>query len=191
MRITSFKAALAAAAAGGLAAAGLGAAPALATTVVTVPCGVGHLSSAISTAVSGEVLQLSPSCAYVLHTALPQVKVPLTLEGHSTIARSTLLLTPHFSLLTVGSGGALTTDDIDFVNGYATTYGGAINGASGPVTVHGGTFTGNNSGTYGGAIYNGDGLTVIGATFTGNSSRNYGGVIYNDDPALITGSHLH
>ena len=70
----------------------------------------------------------------MLHTALPDVTVPITLEGHSTIARSTAGATPAFSLLTVASGGALTTDDIDFVNGAAPAHGGAINGNAGPVT---------------------------------------------------------
>ena len=114
--------------------------------------------------------------------------VPLTIQGPGTIERSTALGTPAFSLLNVGKGGDRTVSQINFRNGNAVAYGGAIYGEGGPVTVHGGTFTENHSGEYGGAIYNEDGLTVTGTAFTGNTAAYYGGAIYNDDPALVTRS---
>ena len=184
--------ALAAAAAGGLAVAGLGtAAPALAAVItVNVPCSTGALSNAISAAVDGDVLRLASNCTYVLTSALPDVTASITIQGSatSTIERSYAGATPDFSLLTVGAGGDLTVTKVNFKNGYATTYGGAIYGEDGPVTVNGGTFTGNYSGEYGGAIYNDDGLTVTGATFTGNSADTYGGAIDNEDTASILNS---
>src|ERR1039457_82309 len=110
MRENYSRAVLAAAAAGGLALAG--AAPAQAAPITAqVPCSTSALSSAITNAVDGDVLQLAKNCTYVLTGALPEVTVTLTIQGStttSTIARSSAGATPHFRQLTVGTGGDLT-----------------------------------------------------------------------------------
>jgi predicted outer membrane repeat protein len=114
----------------------------------------------------------------------------VTLQGAAatTIERRYGAATPHFSLLSVGTGGNLTVTNVNFKNGYAVDEGGAIYGEDGRVSVTGGTFTGNHSGEYGGAIWNDEGLTVTGATFTDNSAADYGGAIDSEDDATISGS---
>ena len=130
MRKKHTRTALTAAAAAGLALAGLaGPAPGLAAPItVQVPCQVSALSGAITNAVDGDVLQLARNCTYVLSSALPQVRtVPLTIQGtNSTLARSLANGTPELSLLTVGRHGDLTVSKVNFTNGYASYAGGAI-----------------------------------------------------------------
>ena len=178
--------------AGTAAVAGLAtASPALAAPVPTVqvPCRVSALASAISGASNGAVLRLA-SCTYVLTSELPMITHeadPAGQRGHHHRA-PLRRRTPHFSLLSVGTGGNLTVTNVNFNNGYAVDEGGAIDGEDGPVSVTGGTFTGNYAAEYGGAIWNDDGLTVTGATFTGNSAADYGGAIDSEDDATISGS---
>ena len=141
-----------------------------------MPCSPTALATAISGASSGDALQLA-NCTYVLTTALPDVTTTLTIDG-----RQHHRAQPHRQPACLQPadrrhGGDLTTNKVSFTNGDGTTYGGAIYGEDGPVTVHGGTFSGNNSGEYGGAIYNDDGLTVTGATFNQNGATTYGGAI--------------
>jgi predicted outer membrane repeat protein len=178
--------------AGTAAVAGLAtASPALASPVpaVQVPCRVSALASAISGAPDGAVLRLA-SCTYLLTSALPDIHTRLTLQGGpaSTIERRYGGSTPHFSLLSVGTGGNLTVTNVNFKNGDAVDEGGAVYGEDGPVSITGGTFTANHSGEYGGAIWNDEGLTVTGATFTDNSAADYGGAIDSKDNATISGS---
>ena len=125
MHVGYTRTALAAATAGGLALAGLAwAAPALAAPMARqVPCSPGALSSAISGAADGDVLQLATNCTYWLTSALPSVTVPLTIDGtHSTLRRSPSA--PEFSLLTVATGGNLTVQNVNFSNGATTDFGG-------------------------------------------------------------------
>jgi predicted outer membrane repeat protein len=183
MRAKFAKTVLAAAAAGAVVTAGVGVAgPALGASGQLVPCSASALSSAMTGATSGEVLQLAKGCTYVLSTALPDVSVNLTLQASgnfTTIERSSAGGTPNFSLLTVTSGARLTANNVNFRNGSSPgNFGGAIYGVNGSITVNGGTFSGNLSFQgYGGAIDAELGtLTVKGATFTGNTSG-YGGAI--------------
>jgi len=182
----------------GVVAAGLilGSAPALAVPVpppVTVPCRVTALTADLAAAASGETLQLTPLCRYVLTTALPVITGNLTIQGNgATVERSHAAGTPDFALLTVLRSGDVAIQHLNFRNG-DSQYGGAIDNGGIPaqeavstVTVTGGTFTGNTA-QFGGAIFDNGGtrLTVRGATFTGNSAG-AGGGIYNSldiDPA--------
>ncbi len=113
------------------------ASPALAAPIPTVqvPCRVSALASAISGASNGEVLRLA-SCTYVLTAELPIITHRVTLQGSTatTIERRYGGATPHFSLLSVGSGGNLTVTNVNFKNGYAVDEGGAIYGEDGPVS---------------------------------------------------------
>src|SRR5712691_764875 len=83
------------------------AAPAVpAPVVVKVPCSAAALASDIGGAVSGETLQLTVPCVYVLTTALPDITTDLTIQGggFATLERSFAPGTPAFSILTVASG---------------------------------------------------------------------------------------
>src|SRR5580704_2048604 len=107
--------------AGTAAVAGLAtASPAMAAPIPTVqvPCRVSALASAISGASNGAVLRLA-SCTYLLTSALPAITHRLTLQGAAatTIERRYGGATPHFSLLSVGTGGNLTVTNVNFKNG--------------------------------------------------------------------------
>jgi hypothetical protein len=195
------------------------AAPALATPAVTVrvPCSSVALAAAMTAAASDETLQLTPSCRYVLATALPAISDNLTIAGNGAILeRSTAPGTPAFAILTATVGN-LAVSQLSFRNGS----GGAISyqsgsSAGGSIVVTGGTFAGNSGGAInddgspdgaltvtgtafirntGGAINDGDEdndagpLTVIRASFTGNT----GGAItdfgnYNSGDDTVTGT---
>ena len=154
---------------------------------VWVPCNATTLATDIAGASSGEILVLTPNCTYVLTSALPDITADLTLRGYqSTLERSLTGSPPDFSLLDVTSGVSVSIIGVNFVNGAADAYGGAIEN-KGALTVSGGTFRGNTSGEYGGAIYNDGFLSLTGSTFTGNTAPGeYGGAIYNAYDATIS-----
>ena len=141
-----------------------------ASTTLAVPCSATTLATDITGATSGETLQLAPGCTYVLTSALPSVGTDLTFQGNSaTLERSLTGSPPDFSLLKVTSGANVTINGVNFRNGDAPAYGGALYNDEGSVTLTGGTFSGNTTGEYGGAIYNDGALSVTGSTFTGNN----------------------
>jgi hypothetical protein len=93
--------------------------PALAGTpaAVRVPCSPAALAAAITGAISGQTLQLAPSCRYVLTAPLPAVSQNLTIQGRkATLQRSPLPATAQFSLLTVTAGN-LAVSQLNFRNG--------------------------------------------------------------------------
>ena len=154
-----------------------------ATPVVHVPCNATALATAISSAISGEMLTLTAECTYVLTTGLPTVGQDLTIIGnHATVERSTHPTASAFTILSVDAG-TLSVSNLNFSNGN-----GAISATQGgSLTVHGGTFTGN-SAANGGAIYAFGGagnLTVTGAKFIMNTATGAGGAIYS---SLAAGS---
>jgi hypothetical protein len=159
--------------------------------VVYLPCSVSALSTAISSASSGDIVNLAPGCTYELTAALPNITTDLVIVGDgATLERSYAPGTPDFSILTV-TGGNLTLIGVDFRNGLCH-HGAAIYNDGGNVTVRGGTFIGNRALNYGGAIDNYSGyLTVSRARFIGNSTSGdggSGGAIYNYDHMTVTGS---
>jgi hypothetical protein len=168
----------------------LGAAqPALAAPALTarVRCSPVALAAAITSAASGETLQLAARCRYALTTALPAISENLTIAGNgATLQRSTAAGAPRFAILTVTSGN-LAVSQLSFRNGYtgAISYqSGSATAAGGNIAVTGGTFTGNTAGAI-----NDDGspdgaLTVTGATFTGNT----GGAINDGDEIAGAGA---
>lgn len=175
---------IAGAAAGGVAAAFLYAAPAAAAGTVAVPCHSAALASAIGDAASGETLSLAANCTYPLTAALPAIGQDLTIVGnHATLSRSDAPATPKFTILSVDAG-TLSVTGLNFSNGA-----GAIAGTdAGSISVSGGRFTGNHA-TNGGAIYSSTGpgsLSVTDAAFVRNSATQAGGAIYTSEAAALT-----
>jgi predicted outer membrane repeat protein len=177
---------------GGITALGLGstqAALAIPAPPTFVPCNT-PLSTAISDASSGAVLDLAPGCTYWLtETGLPTIDETLTIVGHnSSITRSYAEGTPKFGIFSVYPGGNLTLDDVNVRNGDDDDTGGAISNVDAIVTINGGTFSDNN-GFEGGAIENDDGtgtLTINDAVFSDNDASGHGGAIYNFDGSTVT-----
>jgi len=190
----------------GIAASAVGLAPvAMASPVsqVSVPCDTTALTSAISSAASGETLELAHRCVYSLQGSLPDVSRDLTIVGRGATLRNTDKTGPGFAILSVGSGVTLNISDLNFTGGGGDNSGacsGAIQNNGGHLTIQGGTFADNGIGANGtceqsaGAIYNGENgyLQVSGATF----SKNYsfapgvngpaGGAIINEGYADIS-----
>jgi predicted outer membrane repeat protein len=157
---------------------------------ITVPCNATALHTAISDAVSGATLYLTPGCTYVLTAGLPAITDTLTIDGRgATVERSYASGTKDFSIFTVDAmGGDLNLNNVNVRHGGGDTdyYGGAIN-SSGAVAIDGGTFRNSNGGEYGGAIFNDGSLTVRNAAFLDNASY-YAGGIYSEADLTITGT---
>ncbi|HUC58508.1 MAG TPA: hypothetical protein VMA95_13985, partial [Streptosporangiaceae bacterium] len=178
------------AAAGAAAAtAALGLAPALAapSAGITIPvaCSPGALVRAITRAPSGATLLLHNACTYLLASGLPTITKTLTFNGPSSIARNTRTGIPQFSIMTVGSGGNVTLNNVNFSGGNSAGNGGAIYNNGGSVTVSGGTFRQNNAAGNGGAIYSAGSLSVTNATFSGNTA-DFGGAMEIHGSGTIT-----
>jgi len=175
--------------------------------IVRVPCNVAALAGDISTAVSGQTLNLAPSCRYLLSTALPDISVNLTINGNdATLERSNASGTPAFSLLVLTTGPDSTSSQdvainhLNFRNG-DSQYGGALYGYNNSgqgftVTVTGGSFTSNTATADGGAIYfsgfdyvsdAGLSVTIAKASFTSNTAAEGGAIAANgDNPYKLT-----
>ena len=112
MSVNLVKIAARTAAAGAAVALGLASAPAAlagpSPAVVQVPCSTGALADDIASANSGDTLNLSVLCVYVLTEALPDISTDLTITGGhlATLERSSDA--PDFSILAV-------TDDVNVV----------------------------------------------------------------------------
>jgi hypothetical protein len=148
------------------------AAPAAPAAAVRVPCRPTALAAAITGAVSGETLQLAPSCRYVLTAPLPAVSQNLTIQGRkATLERSSLPATAQFSILTVAAGN-LAVSQLNFRNGN----GGAITFdplTTGSLSVTEASFTDNTGGAVNFGQFASGALSVIQSAFT----RNTGGAI--------------
>ncbi|GHV94107.1 hypothetical protein AGMMS50293_04270 [Spirochaetia bacterium] len=85
-------------------------------------------------------------------------------------------------ILYIGSNYVITIRRIHFKDGTANTRGGAINNWVGNLILESCIFSGNRTTSataYGGAIYNGNNLTVTGCTFYNNTTAYRGGAIYS------------
>jgi predicted outer membrane repeat protein len=186
MHLRLLRAAAAVALLGGTATVGLGfTQAAMATTPTPVGCTTDDLTSAITDASSGAILDLTPHCTYVLTEQLPAIMKTLTIVGPATLVRNTE--SGSFSVLVVGcANGHLTLENVNIRNGGGDIDGGGavlITNQDASLTVYGGTFSGNTAtaeDSYGGAIDNDGTLTVDGATFTDNSAES-GGAIYSEN----------
>lgn len=186
MHLRLLRAAAAVALLGGTATVGLGfTQAALATTPTPVGCTTDDLTSAITDASSGAILDLTPHCTYVLTAQLPSIMKTLTIVGPATLERNTE--SSSFSVLVVGcANGHLTLENVNIRDGGGDVDGGGavkITNQDATLTVYGGTFSDNTAtadDSYGGAIDNSGPLIVDGATFTDNSAES-GGAIYSEN----------
>ncbi|RBP51128.1 choice-of-anchor Q domain-containing protein [Arenicella xantha] len=112
-------------------------------------------------------------------SALPVVDSQITIQGsNSSLARSASLTTPDFRLLTVGSAGNLTINDVEIVNGMAPS-GGGILCTQATLTVSNSNLQRNSSSIQGGAIASDNcSLTVNGLSSFSNNVSNTGGAIF-------------
>jgi hypothetical protein len=138
------------------------------------------ISSAISSAASGDFLSLTPGCIYTLtgvnnsdpnlgDNGLPVINITLTIKGNgATIARQQSTPTvPKFRIFQVAPGGDLTLSDLTVDNGDAD---------SGSDTSANRFRKGR-----GGGVYNLGALKVINSTFSRNHASSGGGAIGNGD----------
>lgn len=92
----------------------------------------------------------------------------------------------------ISSSGSLTISNSTFTRNIASYEGGAIFVTGGTISVTGSTFVNNNGGSYAGAIDIASNLgvqgTVSNSTFSGNTASAMGGAIYNGDTLTLTNS---
>jgi predicted outer membrane repeat protein len=163
---------------------GLGFTQAALATTTSVGCTTSDLISAMTSYTSGDTLNLTPHCTYLLTAQLPSVMHTLTINGNNASLVRTHSASP-FSVLVVGcAAGNLTLENVNISNGGGSSDedGGAVDvtNRDASLTIYGGTFSNNNVTEYGGAIDNSGTLTVDGATFTNNGAE-YGGAIDSDN----------
>ena len=190
-----------------LAGAALAAAPAAAAQAVTagpgvvsVPCSVSALVTAINTANSGgpSTLLLAGNCTYSITTpatasdGLPLITghVSLVGGGNTVIRRSPAALTA-FRVLEVATSGSLRVSDLSIRNGSTAGLGGGILNA-GTLWISKVTFTGNKAGN-GGALSNAAGATatIDDATMFQNTTTGVGGGgILNSGTLTLAESNL-
>lgn len=179
------------------------AAPMPLVNATSVGCNAGDLIAAITTATSGDTLDLTEGCTYSLTMAhntnngdngLPVIDKTLTINGNNAIIeRSANSGTPQFRIFKVLSAGNLTLNSITVRNGYGYGQGGGIDNA-GTLTINNSTITGNlvpwvSIGTgYGAGIYNSGTVTVTNTTFSNNIAQTGGGALGNFNTATITSS---
>jgi len=138
-----------------------------------------------------------------LASTLPSITDPagLTIDGSGTDV--TVSGNNAVRVMVVGSGAALTVQNLKISNGNAfndgfdpySEYGGGIFN-SGTLTVTGSTISGNSATSHGGGIFNFSGtLTVVDSTFSANSAtgdpfsgKGFGGAIYNDGITTVMNS---
>lgn len=87
------------------------------------------------------------------------------------------------------SGGTITGNRADQIDGGGYGYGGAIEN-HGTLTMSGGTITSNTAGQFGGGIHNEGTLSITGGSITDNTAGTHGGGIYNIGSAAISGATI-
>ncbi len=184
MHLRLLRAAATVALVGGTMTFGLGFTQAALATTTSVGCTTSDLISAMTSYTSGDTLNLTPHCTYLLTAQLPSVMHTLTINGNYANLVRTHSAAP-FSVLVVGcAAGNLTLENVNISNGGGSSDedGGAVDvtNRDASLTIYGGTFNNNNVTEYGGAIDNSGTLTVDGATFTNNGAE-YGGAIDSDN----------
>lgn len=124
-------------------------------------------------------------------TAFPVIHRDVTIIGNGvTIQRTSGTAFRFFGVNSKGNSdyvnAKLTLNDVGLVGGNSGGSGGGAIINDGPMILNRCLFYQNN-GTYGGAIYNGDGqrLEVNGTTFTENSSSVFGGAIYSSSSSAL------
>ena len=166
------------------------------TVTSTADSGTGTLRAAMSSAVSGDTIQISATGTITLASALPIMGQSVTIQGPGANALTISGAgqygvfavngpTVSFSGLTIANGRGL---------GGSMGYGGAILIYGGTVTVNNCAFSGNSTTYAGGAIYSQGTLTVTNSSFINNSisstsASQFGGAISNSSgPITISNS---
>jgi predicted outer membrane repeat protein len=127
---------------------------------------------------------------------LPIIQSNLTIEGNGiTISRAPAA--PKFRLMIVSAKlgkrhARLTLNNLNFQDGNSWTMGGGAILNDAPMTLNNCQFHGN-TGSLGGAIYNGDGmhLDVKSCTFSENTALDEGGAIYSSGAASLNMRDCH
>lgn len=164
---------------------------------VVVPCGAAALATAITAANSTpSVLRLSPSCTYLLTSALPQVTGHIVLLGGRDTRIKRDPATPDLRLLDVAAAGRLRVREITLLNGGTTTGpGGGVRNAGDLVLDHV-TLTGNTAlNDTGGGLENTGTAVVAHSLLAANATRGPngnrdGGAIHNDGTLSVFLSRL-
>ena len=146
-----------------------------------------ELKSAINDANSNsEADTITISADITLTGALPDITSTITIEGggHSIDGDG------NYRVLSIGSDGDLTLQNITLTKGYADPSGGGVYN-EGTLTITGSEISGNSAKGWGGGIYNLGTLTVDNTTISDNSAnRMYGGGVYNVLEATVTNSTI-
>ena len=127
---------------------------------------------------------------------LPIIQSNLTIEGNGiTVSRAPTA--SKFRLMIVSAKlmrrhARLTLNNLNFRGGNSWTMGGGAILNDAPMTLNHCQFH-DNTGSLGGAIYNGDGmhLDVMSCTFSGNTALDEGGAIYSSSEASLTMRDCH
>ena len=131
-----------------------------------------------------------PSAELFGKNGLPIIECDLTIEGNGlTISRAQDA--PKFRLLVVSAKrgknrARLTLNHLNFRSGNSWTMGGGAILNDAPMTLNNCQFH-DNTGSLGGAIYNGDGMHLIvnNCSFSGNTALDEGGAIYSSSGASL------
>ena len=160
----------------------------------------GTLRYAITNALANDIISIAATNELVqLSSPLPQITRSLTIEGNSITIRpySSYTASSTSQLIRTSSAATTTINRVHFLNGKATTSGGAVRN-DGTMTLNSCIFSGNktsDSSANGGAIFNGGTMYVRGCSFYGNgfvdsaATTGRGGAIYNNaNPLYLTGN---
>jgi hypothetical protein len=153
--------------------------------------GTGSLRAALATQAPGDSEVATVSGTVYLTSSLP----PITTNVSICTTAGTLTLdgASAYHILTVNSGGTLTTNGVSFAHAVASASPGgalAVN-TGGTATVTGATFNGNTGSQDGNSVYVGSGATatITNATFSSNSSSGGSqGAVRNDGTLTISNS---
>lgn len=192
-----------------LAGVALAGAPGASAAPTTVDCSTTSLQAAINQASPGATLAVTGTCSgdYTINQNL-------TLVGHQTAvldaqgSGTTLTVSPGATVqvtdLTITSGdaidgggvnnsGTLTLSRVLVTNSFASSGGGIFNNSSASVTLSQTTVSLNNSGGFGGGIYNNGAMTINSSTVEQNLSADGGGGIFSCcgfKPATVSNSTI-
>ena len=142
------------------------------------------ITNAVSTVSNNGTIHIAPG-TYNEHNI--NINTNMTIIGSSQ--KNTIINVQGLgNIFNIAYGVTVTLENITFINGYSTDFGGAIYN-QGTLNINNCTFTNNNA-NIGGAIYNKYGsVTESSNTFTNNNANN-GGAIYNEYGSVTESSNI-
>jgi hypothetical protein len=173
--------------------AGISAAPPADAATTNIGCpSFSTLQTAVSAAVSGDVLQFSCAAATTIGFAgTITIAKSVTLDGSISPGAVTLDGGLTQQLFVVNAGIAFNLTSLTLYRGSAPVNGGAIDNEGGSVTITGSTLSTNAAfSSSGGAIYNSGTVAITNSTLSTNFAKFSGGAIYNVGTATIANSTL-